>query len=106
MRHVADIRKEADFRCRTCPRTGLVPPTVRNNARPGFAAVLDSTWRGSFLLEPKTNTCGRIEVIASEIAVRETGIHLREHDTNIGVPLRQKPPIDQRGDGVERARAL
>ncbi len=34
MRHVADIRKEADFRCRTCPRAGLVPPTVRNNARP------------------------------------------------------------------------
>jgi hypothetical protein len=48
----------------------------------------------AIILEPEANTCGRIEVIASEIAVRETGIHLREHDTEIGVPLRQKPPID------------
>ena len=57
-------------------------------------------------LEPEANTCGRVEVIASEIAVRETGIHLREHYTDIGVPLRQKPPIDQGGNGVERAGAL
>ena len=60
----------------------------------------------AIVLEPEANTCGRIEVIAREIAVRETGIHLREHDTDIGVPLRQKPPIDQAGDGVERALAL
>ena len=58
------------------------------------------------MLEPEANTCRGIKVIAREIAVRETGIHLREHDTDIGVPLPQKPPIDQGGDGVERAGAL
>ena len=60
----------------------------------------------AIVLEPEANTCRWIQVIAREIAVRETGIHLREHDTNICVPLRQKAPIDQGGNGVERAGAL
>ena len=52
--------------------------------------------------EAEAQPGGGIDVVALEITVRQSAIHLREHDADIGVPLRCKPPIDNGGNRVER----
>src|SRR6195256_6493136 len=47
-----------------------------------------------------------IDVVALEKAGGQSAIHLREHDPEIEIPLRCKPPIDSGRDRVERPGAL
>src|ERR1700716_4093811 len=49
---------------------------------------------------------GGIDVVALEKAGGQSAIHLREHDPEIEIPLRCKPPIDSGRDRVERPGAL
>jgi hypothetical protein len=47
-----------------------------------------------------------IDVVALEKAESRSAIHLREHRSEIVIPLRRKPPNDSGRDRVERPRAL
>src|SRR5712675_1615812 len=47
-----------------------------------------------------------IDVVGLEKAEGQSAIHLREHESEIGIPLWCEPPIDSGGDRVERAGAL
>jgi hypothetical protein len=47
-----------------------------------------------------------IDIVALEIAVRQSAIHLREHEADVGVPLRRKLPIDNGRNRVERSGGL
>ena len=48
----------------------------------------------------------RINVVTLEIAVRQSAIHLREHETNVNIPPSCEPPVDSSRHGVERSGAL
>ena len=49
--------------------------------------------------------CG-INVIDLKVAVGQSAVHLCEHQSEIAIPLRCKPPIDSRRNPVERPGAL
>ena len=54
--------------------------------------------------EPQTDR--RIDVVALEIAVSQSTIHLREHEAGIDIPTSVRTSIDSAGDRIERTGAL
>ena len=57
-------------------------------------------------LEAEAQTYRGIEVVAREVAVRQTAIYLREHEPDICIELLGKLPIESSRYRVERTGAL
>jgi len=56
--------------------------------------------------ESEAEADGRIDSAMVEIAVRQSTVHLREHQTTICIELWREPPINEGGNCVERSSAL
>ncbi len=123
MRRHREERSDEVIRCSAAkrqsrPRTGLAPISIKGLSP--IALIIGNktrTLRGHPARHPRKEVSapyseseaqpGRgIDVVALEITVRQSAIHLREHDADIGVPLRRKPPIDNGRYRVERSGTL
>ena len=62
--------------------------------------------RGVVISVPEAQSDRRIDVVALEKAVSQSAILLGEHDPEIEIPLRCKPPIDNGRVRVQRTGAL
>src|ERR1700733_10791071 len=69
----------------------------------GASQPLKTIPRASPQLEPEADAGGGGPVVAVDIAVGEAAIRCRVEGTDIGIPLGQEPPVENRGDSVEVA---
>ena len=56
--------------------------------------------------EPEAHAAGDGEVVGVKIAVGDAAIRHRVHDADVGIPLRQEPPVESRREDVHRAGAI
>ena len=84
----------------------FVPDRGSSTQAPNFQASPTAYLRSSEGSKAEAQSDGGVDVVALEKAESQSAVNLREHQSEIDVPLRREPPIDRGGHRIERARAL